>query len=184
MEFDHLPLDADDITDLYVRHARQLVVYFTRRTYDAEAAVELMAETFAAVVAGRARFRGRGDEAVVAWLYSIARNRLNDWLRHASIERKALTRLGLESPQLSDVELERIDDLAGTAELRAQVADRLEELASDHRDVLQLRVVQECSYEDIAARLGVSEQTVRARVSRALRALGDALTDAQAGQRA
>ncbi len=184
MEPDPLSLDADDIADLYARHARQLVAFFARRTYDAEAAVELMAETFAAVVAGRARFRGRGDEAAVAWLYAIARHRLADWLRHASVERKALAQLGLEPPQLSDAELERIDELAGTAELRARVADQLEGLALDHRTVLQLRVVQEFSYEDIAARLGISEQTVRARVSRALRALGHAVTEAQAGHHA
>ena len=70
----------------------------------------------------------------------------------------------------------------GPPHLRAQVADQLEGLAPDHRAVLQLRVVQEVSYADIAARLGISEQTVRARVSRALRALGAAVTEA--GQRA
>ena len=179
-----MPLDADDIADLYARHARQLVAFFARRTYDPDVAVELMAETFAAVVAGRARFRGSGDEAAAAWLYGIARNRLSDWLRHARVERRALSRLGLEPPQLSDAELERIDELAGTAQLRAQVADQLEGLAPDHRAVLQLRVVQEVSYADIAARLGVSEQTVRARVSRALRALGRAVNETQAQQRA
>lgn len=179
-----MSLDADDIADLYARHARQLVAFFARRTYDSEAAVELMAETFAAVVAGRASFRGDDDDAVAAWLYSIARNRLSDWLRHAHVERKALSRLGLEPPQLSDAELERIDELAGTAELRAEVAGQLEGLAPDHRAALQLRIVQECSYEDVAARLGISEQTARARVSRALRALGRAVTEAQAGNRA
>jgi hypothetical protein len=31
-----LPLDADDISDLYARHARRLVTFFARRTYDSE----------------------------------------------------------------------------------------------------------------------------------------------------
>ncbi|MEJ7797846.1 MAG: RNA polymerase sigma factor [Solirubrobacteraceae bacterium] len=159
MESESVPLNADDITDLYACHARRLVAYFARRTYDAEVAVELMAETFAAVVADARSFRGQGDEAAVAWLYAIARHRHSDWLRHARVERKALSRLGLEAPQLSDAELERIDELAGTADLRAQIAGELEALAPDHRNALQLRVVEECSYEDVAARLGVSEQT-------------------------
>jgi RNA polymerase sigma-70 factor (ECF subfamily) len=171
-------LDADDISDLYACHARSLVAFFSRRTYDAEVAVELMAETFAAAVADRARFRGTGEEAAAAWLYAIARHRYGQWLRHGRVERKALSRLGLEPPQLSDVELERIDELAGTAELRARVADQLDALAPDHRAVLQLRVVEEWPYEDVAARLGVSEQTARARVSRALRALGRAVAEA------
>ena len=118
MEPDLVSLDADDVADLYARRARPLVAFFARRTYDAEVAVELMAETFAAVVAGRARFRGSGDEAAVAWLYAIARHRLADWLRHARVQRQALSQLGIEPPQLSDAELERIDELAGTAALR------------------------------------------------------------------
>jgi RNA polymerase sigma-70 factor (ECF subfamily) len=141
-------------------------------------AVELMAETFACVVADRRSFRGTGDEAAIAWLYAIARHRLASWLRHARVERRALSRLGLEPPQLSDAELERIDELAGTAELRVRIAGELDALAPDQRDALQLRIVEECSYEDVAARLGVSEQTARARVSRGLRALGDAVAEA------
>ncbi len=170
-----MPLNADDISDLYACHARRLVAFFARRTYDAEVAVELMAETFAAAVADRRSFRGDGDEAATAWLYAIARHRYGDWLRHAHVRRKALSRLGLEPPQLSDAELERIDELAGTAELRAQVADELDALSPEHRAALQLRVVEECSYEDVASRLGISEQTARARVSRGLRALAVAM---------
>lgn len=177
-----MSLEPDDISALYHRHARDLVAWFARRTYDAEIAVELMAETFAAAVADRRRFRGSGDDdAMAAWLYVIARNRLNDWLRHAHVERKALTRLGLEPPQLSDAELERIDELAGTADLRAQVAGQLGELPAIHRTALQLRVVEERSYEDMASRLGVSEPAARARVSRALRLLGNAVTEAGHG---
>jgi RNA polymerase sigma-70 factor (ECF subfamily) len=38
-----------------------------------------------------------------------------------------------------------------------------------------MRIVDELPYEEIAEELGISEQTVRARVSRGLRALADAL---------
>jgi DNA-directed RNA polymerase specialized sigma24 family protein len=44
----------------------------------------------------------------------------------------------------------------------------------DHDDLL-LRIVEERSYEDVAAQMGVSEQTARARVSRGLRKLAEAL---------
>jgi RNA polymerase sigma-70 factor (ECF subfamily) len=59
-----LPLEADDISALYRGHARTLLIFFARRVYDPEAAVDLVAETFAAAFAGR-RWRGwasrRGD---------------------------------------------------------------------------------------------------------------------------
>jgi DNA-directed RNA polymerase specialized sigma24 family protein len=58
-----LPLDADDIARLYGTHARPLVAYFARRTFDPQAATELMAETFAEAVADRRKFRGGRNAA-------------------------------------------------------------------------------------------------------------------------
>jgi RNA polymerase sigma-70 factor (ECF subfamily) len=49
------------------------------------------------------------------------------------------------------------------------------QLSGAQRDALQLRVVEEQSYQQVAAALGVSEQTARARVSRGLRSLARAL---------
>lgn len=173
-----MPLEADDIADLYARHARRLVAFFARRTFDTEVAVELMAETFAIAVAGGGRCRASTPDDAVAWLYSIAHGRFSNWLRDLRVERRVLSQVGLEPPQLADAELDRVDELAGTAELRAQVARRLDALAPGQQAAVRLRIVEELPYEDVATRLGVSEQTARARVSRALRALGAALSEA------
>jgi RNA polymerase sigma-70 factor (ECF subfamily) len=145
--------------------------FFARRTFDPDAAVDLVAETFAAAFAGRHRFRGSGSDAEAAWLYGIARNRLADWRRRAAVERRALARLGVERRALTDAEYDRIEELAGLTELRTELRAGLAELSDDHRDALRLRIVEERDYADVAGRLGVSEQTARARVSRALHAL-------------
>jgi RNA polymerase sigma factor (sigma-70 family) len=170
-----MPLDADAITVLYDRHARDLVAYFQRRTYDAEAAVDLTAETFAAAFEGRARFRGDGDEATAAWLYGIARHQLLGFYRRGRVERRALAQLGVERRPLEDGEIERIEALAGTAGRREEVARRLAGLSAEHRRVLELRVIEERSYGEVAALLKVTEPTARQRVSRALRALSAGL---------
>jgi RNA polymerase sigma factor (sigma-70 family) len=47
----------------------------------------------------------------------------------------------------------------------------LETLAPEQREALRLRVVMELGYPAVAARLGISQQAARARVSRGLRAL-------------
>jgi RNA polymerase sigma-70 factor (ECF subfamily) len=170
-----VPLDATDISTLYRRHARSMLVYFTRRTFDADAALDLVAETFAAAFASRGRFRGRTDEQAVAWLYGIARHQLAGWYRRGRVEREALARLGVEPPGLSDPEYERIEELAGLAALRTRVTDLLRGLAPEQREILRLRVEDELSYAEIAAAVGVTEETARARVSRGLRALADRL---------
>ncbi|MCP9491731.1 MAG: RNA polymerase sigma factor [Solirubrobacteraceae bacterium MAG38_C4-C5] len=149
-----------------------MVTYFARRTFDAQAAVDLTGETFAAAFAQRGRFRGGHEDAAVAWLYGIARNLLTDWHRRGAVERRALERLGVASRGLEDAELERVEELGELATLRCEVAARLDELGAADRLALRLRVVEELGYAEVAARLDVSEQAARARVSRALRELG------------
>jgi len=113
-----MALNADDIARLYAAHARGLVAYFARRTFDPQVASELMAETFASAVADRRAFRGAGDEAAAGWLYGIARHQLSNWYRRAAVERRMPGKLGLEPPVLSDVEYERVEELA---DLRLEV---------------------------------------------------------------
>ena len=92
-------LDDVGFTALYREAAQDLVVFFARRTYDADAAADLMAETFARAYLGRRRFRGSSEEEARAWLFGIARRRLAMYIRRGKAERRALRRLGLERPQ-------------------------------------------------------------------------------------
>jgi len=161
--------------EVYRAHARSILIFLTRRTYDPETALDLTAETFAQAFAGRRRFRGTTDEEVAAWLFGIARHVLARFRRRGQAERRALRRLGVEVPALEPDEAVRIFELAGLRDVRGAVARELRSLSADQRDALRLRVVDELSYADVAQRLGISEPTARARVSRGLRALGNAL---------
>jgi RNA polymerase sigma-70 factor (ECF subfamily) len=68
-------------------------------------------------------------------------------------------------------EIAEVDRRAGLPELRATLGAELAKLTDDQREALRLRVVEERSYQEVAASLGVSEATARARVSRGLRAM-------------
>jgi RNA polymerase sigma factor (sigma-70 family) len=164
-------LARHDITRLYDRHAETMLGFFARRTFDPEASVDLVAETFATAFVERKKFRGGNPASEAAWLYGIARNLLAEWHRKAGVERRALAKLGIERRALTEAEYERIEELAGLHELRASLQAGLGELSAQHRDALQLRIVEEREYADVARALGTSEQTARARVSRALSAL-------------
>jgi RNA polymerase sigma factor (sigma-70 family) len=164
-------LDADAFARLYDSHADEILGFFVRRTFDPEVSMDLVAETFAAGFADRRRFRGCSDADAVGWLYGIARHRLADYLRRGRAERRTLRRLGFERRPLNDGEYQRIEELAGLGEVRGAIEIALAGLATEHRAALRLRVVEERSYRDVAAALGVTEQTARARVSRALAAI-------------
>jgi RNA polymerase sigma factor (sigma-70 family) len=172
---DGITLDDVGFSRLYRSAAQDLLVFFARRTYDADAAADLMAESFAKAYLGRRRFRGSTEEEARAWLFGIARRRFAMYVRRGKAERRALRRLGLERPQLVEWEYARIEELAGLDAMRGPLAEHLGRLAPTQRSAVDLRVVQELPYPDVADRLGISEQAARARVSRALRALGSAL---------
>ena len=178
-----MTLDDRGFSRLYRTAAQDVVVFFARRTYDPEAAADLMAETFAKAYLGRRRFRGSTEEEARAWLFGIARRRFAMYVRRGKAERRALNRLGLERPQLVEGEYARIEELAGLDAMRVSLAEHLDRLAPAQRWALELRVVRELPYPDVANRLGISEQAARARVSRALRALGTALDGVAAIQR-
>ncbi len=166
-----MPLDADAISQLYSRHARDVLRFCARRTLDPETAVDLMAESFAVAFEQRAKYRGRTEEEALGWLYGIARNLLANHHRRGAVHRRALKKLEVERRPLRPEELDRIEELAGLSELRGRVARHLGELPAEQQEALRLRVVDELDYAEVAARTGLSEQTVRARVSRGLRAL-------------
>jgi RNA polymerase sigma-70 factor (ECF subfamily) len=167
--------DGLDIDELYERHRKALLVFFVRRTADAEVALDLWAETFAQAVVGRRRFRGRTEEEAAAWLYAIARRQLALFYRRGTAERRALDRLNVERPPADDLVEAEIVREAGLSELRRELAGALQLLSEDTRRALELRVVEELPFADVARRLAITEPTARARVSRGLRALGHLL---------
>jgi len=173
-------LSADELAELYDRYAEPILAFLVRRTWDPEAAVDIMAETFAAALEGRRRFRGGDRAAAGAWLYGIARHQLADHFRRDGAQRRALARLGIERRPLTDVEYERIEDLAASSELRDRVADQLGSLPVDQREAVRLRVVEEQGYDTLARTLDISQDAARARVSRGLHALRAAIDAATA----
>jgi RNA polymerase sigma factor (sigma-70 family) len=160
---------------VYRTHARSILIFLARRTFDAETALDLTAETFARAFEGRWRFRGCTEEDQAAWLFGIARHVLAGYVRRGTAECRALARLGVEVPSLEPDDLVRVVALAGLEKLRSAVAEELRALPAGHREAVRLRVVEELPYDDVAQRLAISEPAARARVSRGLRTIGRAL---------
>jgi RNA polymerase sigma factor (sigma-70 family) len=147
----------------YRRHVSALLGYFLRRTRQAGLAADLTAETFAAALAARRRYRPQKG-AANAWLYGIALKKLADAQRRGYAERRARRRLGMERLDLRDDDIARIEQL-GDADHATLLVD---ELAPEQSQAIVAHVVDERSYHEIAAELDTSEAVVRKRVSRGL----------------
>jgi DNA-directed RNA polymerase specialized sigma24 family protein len=96
--------DPAGFEEFYVRHVEELLGFFARRTRDAELAADLTAETFAAALASRRRYRPQRGSAG-AWLHGIALKKLADAQRSGCAEDRARRRLGME--RVEDPHVER-----------------------------------------------------------------------------
>ena len=162
--------DPEAFTELYRRHAEDLLRYFARRTLDPETAAELTAETFAEAFASRRNYTDKGVNGV-AWLYGIARHRLGRFFRTGRIDASARRRLGMPERELPPEDYERIEDLIDFAPIRGALAEALETLSPEGvMGTPGLRsVIDGLAYPEVAARLKCSEANARQRVSRGLR---------------
>lgn len=167
--------DPEALAEFYEQHAESVLVFFVRRVMDVEVSLDLMSETFAVVLEKCESFRGNTPEEETGWLYAIARSQLSRYWRSGKVERQGLKRLHLDPAHLTDPEIERVEQLADIASMAGRVNGSVVDLPVEQQEALRLRVVEQLDYPEVAAAMGVSEQTARARVSRGLRALAEDL---------
>jgi RNA polymerase sigma-70 factor (ECF subfamily) len=160
----------EPFTVLYMRHAGTVHGWLARRI--AWAASDLTAETFAQAWLSRGRFRDDRGGSALPWLLGIAGNLLADAARHDRIETRARERLGLPLDLATEDGYLEVEQRLSP---RAALARHLESLAPHERDALELRIVHELSYEEVARRLDIRPAAARLRVSRALRRLASSV---------
>lgn len=155
MRFDHLWGDVenqDPIIDGWQQHETAVYNYFRKMGVQPSDAADLAQETFVRAMVGARRYRGEGS--VRAWVIGIARNLFREWLRQKSRG---------EVP--TDVPPER--PRSGSDEIGPEIEAVLSGMARDSREVLIMRFVLDLSSQDTAVALGISDEAVRQRVTRA-----------------
>jgi RNA polymerase sigma factor (sigma-70 family) len=164
--------DGDAFGQFY-RQRRALVLAYVRpRVRDAELAADLLAETFAAALSAIRDPARELPSEPVAWLMTIAHNKLIDSVRRGQVERSARLRLALEPLAVEDGDLQRIEEIVHETDLPRQLAELL---PSDQYEALKARIFDEQEYSAIAGTLRCSQAVVRKRVSRALATLRGAM---------
>jgi RNA polymerase sigma factor (sigma-70 family) len=157
--------DSEAFAELYRRHVRPVHGWLRVRV-PARIAVELTAETFAQAALGLRRFRPPADGSALPWLVGIARNLYRTYVEREMVEAQARARLGVEIR--ADDDFVRAEERAFAAQVRGELGAGLAALPPAQLEALQLRVVEELPYAQVAQRLGCSEVAARIRVTRAL----------------
>ena len=155
--------------ELYRRHVRRVHAWHARRLE--WAAADLTAETFARAWIARRGFRDQHEGWALPWLLGIAHNVLRESARRERLESRARERLGLP------LDLAQEDGYAAVEERLSpswEMAAAFEALPDHERDAVELRVIEELPYAEVARRLQIRPAAARLRVSRALRRLAGA----------
>lgn len=147
------------------RHQDAVYRFLVRMVGSRDEALDLAQEAF--VRAWQALPQWQPEAQLRTWLFRIASNAALDALRRRRI-----------------VAFEPLDETIAAAadepdpqrrlELKQRVAaldESLARLSGDHREILLLREVENMSYEEIGAVLGITEGTVKSRLARARTAL-------------
>jgi RNA polymerase sigma-70 factor (ECF subfamily) len=160
----------------YDARADDVFRYFLYRTYDRDAAIDLTAETFLQAFAARKKFRGAGEADARSWLFGIARHLHSRYLRRGYADKELIERLQIDVPTVARG-FSQSGEFTDQEHLRQVVAGELARLRPDQRRAVELRVIDDLPYSEVAQRLGVSEKAARMRLARALERLGPHLEE-------
>ena len=168
---------------LLQRYRRPLYNFVLRSVRNQDRADELIQDVFLKIVQKSSDFKGNSKFST--WMYTIARNLCIDNSRKMVFRRHR----SLDAPMRSDGEegpslLDRVasDDPgvhrdAIAQDLRLKIAEAVEELPDDQREVFLMRQLQGMPFKAIADIVGVPENTVKSRMRYALERLQRALCE-------
>lgn len=171
---------------LYDRYYPHVARYCLRRLFDRSVAEDVTSDVFLKVAAHLRHFSGTTEADFRCWLFRIASNAVNAWLRQtrrrqALWDAAARSRCPDERPgsRLSLVEHDLLD--------WPVVYQAILKLDERTQSIVSLRFFADCSHDEIARILQIRPGTVRTALSRSLARLREMLEpgaarDADAGK--
>ena len=149
-----------------VRRHQDRVFGFILRMLDArDEAMELTQDVF--VKAWQALPGWRPEARFSTWLLQIARNAALDQLRRRRVVQFAPLDDGMDVADTAPGPEARY----ASRQRQALLENALQQIAAEHREILLLREIEDLSYAELAAVLGIAEGTVKSRLARARAAL-------------
>jgi RNA polymerase sigma factor (sigma-70 family) len=165
--------DPDAFAELYARHVERVHRVVRARVPEAFE-LDIVAETFAQAAISLRRYRDPGDGSAAAWLCGIALNLLRRSCKRQRIETRARARLGMPG-EAAGLDVDAIAARLDAQAMGEALASALADLPAGQQRAVELRVVRDLPYSDVARELGTSPVAARIRVMRALKSLSDTL---------
>jgi len=150
---------------LYELYYERIFRFCVHRLFDKEIAEDVTSRVFLEVARGIGNFKGRTVQDFQNWLYAIASNQANAYIRKSSRRKKLLEEAG----DLMPAAAESNDKSSELDWPRLYTA--ILKLKPQHQTIVTLRFFENLKYEQIAQILNVKEVTVRVTLHRILNEL-------------
>jgi RNA polymerase sigma-70 factor (ECF subfamily) len=165
-------LATGSFEQLAMPHFERLYSFACWLTQDRQEAEDLVQETYAKALRGFSSFQPGTNFR--AWIYKILRNAF--LTSRTGLKATATVPLDLEGEQETLPAVKETPESIMLQRSDGQLVQQaLQRLPVAYREVLLLCEVEEMSYQEISATLGVPMGTVMSRLSRARKALGEDL---------
>lgn len=163
--------DSEAFDLVFGRYRPRIFAFLARLSGRRELAEDLVQETFLRLV----RFAPRllDDTRLEVWLYTVARNVYLSHRRWALVDLDRTLSLGRWS--LDESVGPSPFDMASASELSRNLEQALSRMPLLYREALVLVAVERMTTSDASRVLQITEETLRQRVSRARKLLGEAL---------
>jgi len=151
---------------LVKRYEKRIYNYSLRMTGATDEAMDLVQEVFLAVFRNLPNYRG--DGVFPAWLFRIASNRCTDFLRRRNtnpLANQSLTDMeSIKSSKMAEEDLQRHQG-------NQEVLKLLSGLSREQRQVVELKLFQNMTFDEIEGYTGLSANTAKTRFYAALQKL-------------
>ena len=137
---------------LYDHFIQRIYRYVYSRVGDAHEAEDITSQTFIAAYESLGRYRERGQFS--AWLFRIARSKMNDHFRRSRRE------VRLEAAEQIVEKEDALGEVIQDEEL-SLLRFLIKKLNDDERELIRLRYVAELSFVEMGELLGKRENTVK-----------------------
>ena len=164
--------DERAFQQLYERYFQRIYSYVYLRLRHRADTEEVVQEVFTAVF--RSIHAYRGSSAVLAWIYGIAKNTVNNHLRRARAHDQRIERAESELVRCSySLDACSPEEHLSLRRSEEAIRERLEAVADWHAEVFFLRHGEDLSIGEIATRVSRSSDAVRSSLYRMKKILLD-----------
>jgi len=166
---------ADALSRLYELYYERIFRFCVHRLFDKEIAEDVTSTVFLEVARGIRTFKGRTVQDFRNWLYAIAANQTNAYIRKVSRRKKLLAEATASMTASAGHSTDNSPDWP-------QLYTAILKLKPQHQTIVTLRFFENLKYEQLAKILNVKEATVRVTLHRILNELRSHLQTVMDGE--